>query len=233
LPFASSEPDSSIWYAKKQFVELGCTNIQGYSIDSKSSTYPSFNLDSIRTAALVYIPGGDQLRFMQTISGTGIAPAIRACYQKGGTIAGTSAGAAVMSKKMITGIDLTQPDSSEKSESQSFSSIEANTTQLGEGLGLLTNTIIDQHFIKRKRMNRLLAVAIENPTNPCIGIDESTAIWIKNGKAEVIGESQVVEIRCQGQSKTTSNRKLSGKGIKITIFTEGDRFPIFESKPIQ
>ncbi len=131
---------------------------------------------------------------------------------------------------MITGIDLAVRDSSEKSESQKFSTIEANNTQLSEGLGLLTNSIIDQHFIKRKRMNRLLAIAIENPSNPCIGIDESTAIWVKNRKAEVIGESQVIEIRFQGKPKSNSNRKLSGKGIKITIFTEGDVFPIIEPK---
>ncbi len=66
-----------------------------------------------------------------------------------------------------------------------YRSIEANNDEISRGLGLLEHAIIDQHFIKRMRMNHLIAAAIENPEELLIGIDESTAILVDGDVAHV------------------------------------------------
>src|SRR5690606_26810252 len=97
---------------------------------------------SITNAKMIYISGGDQNRFMDIIAGTAIEKAIHQSYANGNLIAGTSAGAAVMSKLMITGEELKHPNAS-------LRNIESDNIEIGTGLGMLNQVIIDQHFVKR------------------------------------------------------------------------------------
>ena len=220
LPMASAEPDSSFYYARKQFEELGLTNIFKQVYDSSSHSTEQ-KLDSLRNARLIYIPGGDQDRFMKAIAGTPAAEAILENYRNGGMIAGTSAGAAVMSREMITGTELKHPE-----YHSTFRNLEENNLELKPGLGMLKNAIIDQHFVKRSRYNRLLTAVIENPEIVGIGIDESTAILVKGNEAEVVGESQVVVFSNPKSSKKVSKGKLSARGIILDIYVDGDKFEL-------
>ncbi len=220
LPMASAEPDSSFYYAKKQFNELGLNNIfkQVYTGDEVPV---QSKLDSLKNARLIYIPGGDQDRFMKAIAGSPAANVLRENYMNGGMIAGTSAGAAVMSKQMITGTELKHPE-----YHSTFRNLEEDNLELKEGLGMLKNVIIDQHFVKRSRYNRLLTAIIENPEIKGIGIDESTAILVKNGKAEVVGESQVIVFTNPKASKSTSKGKLAARGVVLDIYLDGEKFDL-------
>lgn len=220
LPMASAEPDSSFYYANKQFAELGLKNIFKQVYDSTVITN-SQKLDSLRNARLIYIPGGDQDRFMKAIAGTPAADALKENYKNGGMIAGTSAGAAVMSREMITGTELKHPE-----YHSTFRNLEEQNLELKQGLGMLKNVIIDQHFVKRSRYNRLLTAIIENPEIKGIGIDESTAILVKNGKAEVVGESQVIVFSNPKASKSTSKGKLAARGVVLDIYLDGDKFDL-------
>lgn len=224
LPYASEEQDSSIFFAKKQFDKMGLTRVFGAIVAKNQMVSPSF-LDSISNAKCIYIPGGDQVKFIDIVKSTKIDIAVKKCFKNGGLIAGTSAGAAVMSQKMITGVELKYPSTTENSEKQGFETIEANNIEIADGLGILQNSIIDQHFIKRKRQNRLIAVAIENPNFLCVGIDEATAILVKNNIAEVIGDSQVLTI-LNTQKITTKNNKLSAKNMKLSLYQSSDKFKI-------
>ena len=156
-------------------------------------TPPKPQLDSLRNARLIYISGGDQSRFMSVVLNTSIMDAVHEAYKKGSVISGTSAGAAVMSKKMITGNQKKHPDAD-----GGFVTIEADNIEITEGLGLLKDVIIDQHFMKRQRLNRLVAASVENPDELCIGIDESTAIIVKRKNIRVTGAGQVISIRNMG-----------------------------------
>lgn len=220
LPMSSSEPDTSAYYAKKQFIELGINRVVSFNFDT---VIHKPWVDSLRAAQLIYISGGDQSRFMKVVMDTPIQEAIHAAYRNGATIAGTSAGAAVMSKKMITGTEFKHPE-----YTGNFRTIEANNMELVEGLGLLENAIIDQHFIWRMRMNRLLTVAIENPEATCIGIDESTAILVKDNIAEVVGNYQVITIRNPNDSIRTQNGLLGAEELTVGIHLPGDTFKIIE-----
>ncbi|NEN23204.1 cyanophycinase [Cryomorpha ignava] len=220
LPMSSEEPDTSVFYAKKQFTELGYKNVYGLQFE-KGEKPNQAKTDSIRNARLVYISGGDQSRFMDVVTGTDIEKAIHDAYANGSMVAGTSAGAAVMSKVMITGNELKHPD-----YSSTFRNIEADNIETATGLGMLTTAIIDQHFVKRSRHNRLLSAVIEYPDMLSIGIDESTAILVKNGMAEVVGESQVLVFSNPKKSKVEKNGRLGARGLQLDIYLPGDTFEI-------
>ena len=108
LPMASSEPDTSAYYATKQFLKLGANDIKTFNF-IKGGAIPQSRIDSMVNAGMIYICGGDQSVFMDVVLNTPIYTSIHEAYNKGAMIAGTSAGAAVMSKKMITGNQLRYP----------------------------------------------------------------------------------------------------------------------------
>lgn len=219
LPMASSEPDTSVFYAAKQFIEQGASSIADFRF-SKDEEPPAARLDSLINASLIYITGGDQNRFMEVVAGTAVEEAIKTCYMNGGMIAGTSAGAAVMSEKMITGNELRKSDYLE-----TFRTIEANNIELGTGLGFLTTAIVDQHFVWRSRHNRLITAIIEHPELIGIGIDEATAILVKGNLAEVIGESQVLVYENPDRSFTINkDEKLGARYLRLRVFLPGESF---------
>jgi cyanophycinase len=150
-----------------------------------------------------------------------IAEALENAYRDGAMISGTSAGAAVMSKIMITGDQRNYPD-----YTSTYYNLEKNNMITAEGLGLITNVIIDQHFVKRARNNRLLTAILDYPNHTGIGIDESTAIFVKEGKAEVIGESQVLVYKNIGQIISAYEEKIGGMNLRLDIYLPGDMFEL-------
>jgi cyanophycinase len=219
LPMASSEPDTSVYYAALQFIDQGITNVADFRFTKDQKTTPA-QLDSLENAALIYVTGGDQNVFMEIVAGTSVEEAIRKCFLNGGMIAGTSAGAAVMSEKMITGNELKQTDYRE-----TFRTIEAGNIEIGAGLGLITTAIIDQHFVWRSRHNRLITAVIEHPELKGIGIDEATAILVTGNMAEVVGESQVLIYENSDKTFTKNeNDKLGAKSLRLSVLLPGDIF---------
>ncbi|HKJ49364.1 MAG TPA: cyanophycinase [Christiangramia sp.] len=221
LPMASIEPDSAIFYSTRQFTELGIKpeKINGFNFQKNRQNVEQ--LDSLANASLIYISGGDQNRFMDIVLNSPISDAIERAYQNGATVAGTSAGAAVMSKKMITGDEIKHPE-----YTGDFKTIEAENIELKEGLGLMKNAIIDQHFIKRMRMNRLISTAIENPEEISIGIDESTAILVQNDSAKVLGTSQVIVLRNPKKSEISKKGLLGSRDLQLSVILPGESFSL-------
>lgn len=220
LPMASSVPDSSLMWASEDFMKAGVLKVPGY-VFRKSEIPPGPQLDSLRNAKLIFISGGDQSRFMSVVNSTPIMDAIREAYENGSVIAGTSAGAAVMSRKMITGNQKKHPDTD-----TGFTTIEAENIEIAEGLGLLENAIIDQHFIRRQRLNRLVAASIENPEELCVGIDESTAIVVNGKIARVTGTGQVITIRNSNSIKKVINGLLGTENLQVSVYLPGETFEL-------
>ncbi len=217
LPQASSEPDTSAFWAMKQFTDKGVTNITFFNF-KKGETVQQSTLDSLENAGMIYIAGGDQSLFMGIVLNTPIYNAIHNAYKKGAVIAGTSAGAAVMSKKMITGNQIKHP------KMEGYKTIQQGNVEISEGLGLVTTAIFDQHFIWRERMNRLISVNIENPNELAIGIDESTAILVNGDSATVYGVSQVVVLNAANANTVAANSLLGANGIELNVYLPGQKF---------
>ncbi len=222
LPMSSSVPDTAAYYGVKQFTDLGIKNVFSMNFND-SLDIISKRIDSLKNASLIYISGGDQNRFMEIVDGTHIYDAIHDAYKNGALVAGTSAGAAVMSAKMITGNEFKHPE-----YTGSFRMIEANNIEIRKGLGLVENAVIDQHFIWRMRMNRLISACLENPKETGIGIDESTAILVENNKATVYGKSQVIVLRHKTAETKIVNGLLGAEDLELNVYLPGDSFEIVE-----
>jgi cyanophycinase len=159
---------------------------------------------------------------MKVVLGTPVYDAIHEAYKNGATIAGTSAGAAVMSKYMITGRELR----GDTTYNSTFKKVWDKNIEFTEGLGLINSAIIDQHFIARSRYNRLLSALAQFPDWPSIGIDEATAIIVQGNKVSVAGESQVVVLSKPKDLKITDKGLIKLKNVQFSIYTAGDVFSL-------
>src|SRR3546814_11825572 len=65
---------------------------------------------------------------------------------------------------------------------------------MAPGLGFVRDAIIDQHFAERGRIGRLLGAVAQNPRVLGIGIDEDTAILLRDAALEVLGSGAVYKI---------------------------------------
>lgn len=216
LPMASEVPDVGFGTISAQLKKLDNRTIRNFNF-SKHDVNDKNWVDSLSGAKLIYILGGDQNRFMKSVLNTPVYTAIHQAYQNGATIAGTSAGAAVMSKYMITGKQLLDTVYKE-----TFNKLWDKNIEFAEGMGLLQNTIIDQHFLKRNRYNRLISALAAHPNMVCVGIDESTAIIVHGNKATVAGESQVIRLARPKDIEKTGKGLLKFKQADFGIFTAGD-----------
>lgn len=222
LPMASEQPDAGFDYFCKQMNRLTGASIRNFDY-KKHDVSDATWADSLAKAKLIYILGGDQSRFMKVVLHTPVYTAIHKAYVNGAMIAGTSAGAAVMSRYMITGQQLR--DSVYK---ETFDKLWDQNIEFTEGLGLLQHTIIDQHFLKRNRYNRLVSALADKPGYTCVGIDESTAIIVRGNKATVAGESQVLRFIVPQGAKIsrTARGLLKFEQISLGIYTAGDTMEI-------
>ena len=219
LPMASIEPDTAFYYAKIQFQEV--TDVPVYQVFFDSSgVYPQGLLDTLRGAKLIYMTGGDQNRLMRVGKQTAFKDALKVAYTNGSTIAGTSAGAAVMSKIMITGDQRFVP-----AYEPTFDRLWKDNLLTAEGMGFLENTIIDQHFIARSRYNRILSCLAAYPEKMVIGIDESTAILVEGDSATVVGTSQIVVIE-NTQIIPQTDTLLRLEHVSLSVLPKGSKFKI-------
>jgi cyanophycinase len=185
LPMASEEPDTAAWYTHRQFLELGHQHIKTFNLTLADTV--GAKLDSVAAADMIYICGGDQNRFMEVAAHPAIRQKIKNAFTNGSVIAGTSAGAAVMSKTMITGGQQLEPE-----YESTYSRLMARNAVYTQGLGLLEHAIVDQHFIERSRYNRAVTALHDHPALPVFGIGEATALVLSSAGMEVVGDGQVV-----------------------------------------
>lgn len=216
LPWASSEPDTSAWIASTQFERL--TDMGVISFVTPPDSLSEQEVMQIQNADLIYMSGGDQSRFIEAVDrNPSVVKAIKWASVNGGCVAGTSAGAALMSKIMITGDQVRQPE-----YESTYRQLSTDNAVYSLGLGLIDNAIIDQHFIVRSRHNRLLTALHDRPGNIGIGVDESTALWINTGLATVVGERQVILYYPAEETKSL-NDKIGLRGVTLDVLLPGEQ----------
>ncbi|MBM3305042.1 MAG: cyanophycinase [Candidatus Aminicenantes bacterium] len=167
----------------------------------------------------VWFSGGDQSRLTAALLDTPLHARLRELYRSGGALGGTSAGAAVMSEVMITGDEKRQ-----SAEGREWSTIEADNVVTTRGFGFLPGVIVDQHFIARRRHNRLLSLVLEDQDLIGLGIEESTAVLVRpDGRFEVLGENQVIvyDARRAKTARVPSGR-LGARGMTLHVLVPGD-----------
>jgi len=179
---------------------------------------PPAAIRMIREADLIWMPGGLQGVFMNSISETGIAEAVSERYRAGAVVGGTSAGAAVLSRKMIGGV----------SDLDSLRAGEAPF--LMDGLGLWPDVIVDQHFLQKGRFNRLSLAVLDYPELVGVGIDEETAVVVHGRQFEVLGNGNVtvIDARTASREKLVKGEPAAVKNLKVHVLRSGMKFDFRE-----
>jgi cyanophycinase len=221
IPNASGEPDTACIDMTLEFHELGVSNVECVWLTREQASDPH-SADRLNGATGIYFTGGDQVRVTKALLGTPFHNRLKSLYQAGAVIGGTSAGAALMSEVMITGDERLSKDTV-----RNFLFIKKDNVVTVEGMGFLTKVIIDQHFVKRKRHNRLISVVLEHPTLVGVGIDEATAIIVRPGDTfDVMGEGNVIVYDATGANgiRAEKDGNLGGYNLTMHVLTAGDRY---------
>jgi cyanophycinase len=222
IPNASADPEET---GKSQAAEIAKHTER--KVDWFNVTKENVNQDETRTffegVGGIFFSGGDQSRLTELMNGSRLLELIRDIYAAGGVIGGTSAGAAVQSQMMLTGAE------KRYSGDEVLQHIEGDNIVTAQGFGFIKDAIIDQHFIKRSRQNRLISLVLENPDKIGIGVDEQTAVvHYPDNTYEVIGESQVIIYDAAeaviGPYDPKHPHLLSGHNLKLHILREGQVF---------
>jgi cyanophycinase len=224
---ASSMPAEMRKMYVKAFDEIGFKDVDFIDVENKEQARnPEFS-ERIEQSHAVLFSGGDQFKLSAIIGGTPMVGAIkdRYAHDKDFIIAGTSAGAMVMSKIMIYegGVD---------------EAILKNDLKLTAGLGIFDTCIIDTHFMKRGRFGRLAHAITMNPEALGIGLGEDTAMIIRNGiEAEIHGSGTVViidgaEILNTNITEADDDTPIFVENLKVHMLTKNSRFSIKERKMI-
>ena len=143
--------------------------------------------DLVADYGSVYFTGGDQALITGALAPGGtesrVLKAIRQMQRNGALVAGSSAGAAIMSDVMISG-----GTSLEAATYGVVDDPDQPGMLLEPGLGFFAWGMVDQHFIKRGRLGRLIVGMQASGAKRGFGIDENTALFVEGKRAQVIGE---------------------------------------------
>jgi cyanophycinase len=179
IPTAEPGEDWGEQYVAQSFLtRAGAKHITVVHTRDRAVADSAAFVEPLTKANAVWIEGGRQWRLADAYLGTRTLAELRGVLNRGGVIAGSSAGATIQGSYMVRGAP------------------EGNTIMMAkgheEGFGFLRNTAIDQHTITRHREEDMQAVIAAHPELLGFGIDEGTALVVQGDRARVIGPSKVV-----------------------------------------
>jgi cyanophycinase len=201
------------------FRGLGAGKVEFLPITSREDCDNPEFAEMLDRATGIFMTGGNQLRLSTILGGTLVAQKIRRRNAAGVPVAGTSAGASIMSEHMVAG-------------GNGNSSPSGDGVSLAPGMGLTNAVIIDQHFTQRNRLGRLLSASSYNPFLIGLGIDEDTAAFIgPDDIIEVVGSGTVTVVDAGAMTYSSMwqagrNDALSLLGLKLDVLGEGCRYDL-------
>jgi cyanophycinase len=220
---ASHKPEGYFDDYRRAFEDLEIGELVELYLENRCEAEAKEKLAVLDEAAGVFFSGGDQLRITSQVGDTPIEKKVRALFERGGLIAGTSAGATAMSETMLV-------------RGASAETHRIGDLHMAPGLGLIRDVIIDQHFAERGRFGRLLGAIAHNPRVLGLGIDEDTAAIVEGHCFEVIGSGAVYVF--DGQHVTHSNiaearpeRVLSLHDVRVHVLGTGNGFDFGTRQP--
>lgn len=209
----------------KLFKRLGAGKVVSLDIPSRQQAQLPETSEVILSSGGVFFTGGDQLRITSLLGGTEVDYALHEAYRRGTVIAGTSAGASVMSATMIIGGD-------------GDSTPQQSSISMGPGMGLVREVVIDQHFAQRGRLGRLVSTVAQQPAMLGVGIDEDTAVIINSkGEMKVIGSQTVTIVdgnNCEhtNVSEAKPEQPLALTGLTVHILPEGYGYDLQDKRAL-
>jgi cyanophycinase len=197
-----------------QFLALGAQSAKALEFRQRSQAGTSELVELLRDATGIFIAGGNQMRLSMLYGGTPLEAELLSAYRRGCLVGGTSAGAAILSKTMI-------------SNGKGGPTPREGIVQLCPGLGFTDKFTFDQHFRQRDRLGRLAYVVAMHPGISGVGIDEDTAAIVEADESITVYGSGAVTIVDGGQIAGSDVSEIEHKGpvaisnLKIHILTHG------------
>ncbi|HUH11908.1 MAG TPA: cyanophycinase [Longimicrobiales bacterium] len=218
IPTASATPERSMRGQVDRFEEHGGAGVAvgvPLSVDEPDAAHDPEVVARLSACGGFYFTGGVQSRITRLLrpggASTPALDAIRARHRAGALVAGSSAGAAIMSDPMIAG------GSSARALERG---VIGGGVSVAPGLGFFTG-LTDQHFLARGRIGRLLVAVLQlEGTRLGFGIDENTALVVEGGKARVVGASGVVVVDAREARRDPAGH--GGTGLRVTLLGAGD-----------
>ena len=220
---ATDEPDKAFDRYRAAFRDLDVKYVVHLHIDCREDADDPAKLKLLDGAAGLFFTGGDQLRITARLGSTKVEEKIRELRSKGGVIAGTSAGASVMSETMLVG-------------GNSEQTLRLGGLEMAPGLGFVKGVLIDQHFAERGRFGRMAGAVAHNPRMLGLGVDENTAAVIEDHHFTVIGcgAVYVLDAGAVSHSNIADGRTLevlSLHDMVVHILQPGDGFDLVDRRP--
>ncbi len=229
LPTASADPQRTAQLTAEQLQRRGALTETlpiapqwpgSSAADALAQAHEARWVTLINQARGVFLTGGEQNRQMDTLRPQGretpVLAALRALLARGGVIAGTSAGAAVMSETAIRGLD------------EPFDALlrPLDASELGTGFGLApVDLVTDQHFLKRGRVARLLRVLLQSGRTLGLGVEEDSAAVLRDGVVQAIGARGLLVIDSSA-AQVQQAAPLAVTGVRLTYVDRSDRFDL-------
>jgi len=222
---ASEEPHALWEEYESAFRSLDVPHVHRLDIESREDASSPSALRILDGATGVFFTGGDQLKITSQIGDTPTFARVQEIYARGGVVAGTSAGASVMSETMLVanGSDMSDPV--------------RPPLLFAPGLGFASEMLIDQHFSERGRMARLIGAISQHPRVLGVGIDEDTALILEEERHfRVLGAGGVYVVDASRATRsaigeTSAERRSSTFGIRVHMLSQGDRFDLSTRTP--
>jgi cyanophycinase len=203
---------------KNRFESFGFEKVTILQTRSKKTANKDNFAEPLRKANGVWIMGGRQWRLNDSYLNSLIHLELIGLLQRGGVIAGTSAGATIQGSYLVRG------------------DTRKNTIMVGDhekGLRFIRNIAVDQHLLARNRHFDMFEVLDEYPELLGIGLDENTGIIVRQDTFEVVGESYVAiydGTRWSAERDTIYNLKEGQR--QFYFLKKGDRYNLRERKVI-
>ena len=221
IPTASSLGDEVVEVYDALFRRLGAAEVRASRPESREEAADPDLVKVLDEATGVFMTGGNQLKLSAIICGTPVGDAVVRAHQRGAVVGGTSAGASIQSSHMVAfGVGGTTP--------------KQRMTQVAAGLGLLSTTVIDQHFDQRNRYGRLLMIVAQSPQLLGIGVDEDTCATVTvedghevlrvsgRGAVTILDPAQLVTDAYQAKRSTP----LLASGVVLHVLPAGTSYDL-------
>jgi cyanophycinase len=158
------------------FIEKGFKQVTVLHTRDRAEANSRAFIKPIKEAKGIWFSGGRQWRHADSYLDTRTHKAFFDLLNRGGVIAGSSAGATIQGSYLARG------------------DTRKNTIMMGdheEGLAFISNIAIDQHLFARNRQFDMFEILEHRPELLGIGLDEDTGIIVEGDQFTVFGKSYV------------------------------------------
>ena len=222
VPAASSFEDAGERY-KALFLGMGAQRADVLYLPDRAAAASPEVAEILDDVTGIFLTGGNQMRLASIVAGTPLARKVKQRNREGAVVAGTSAGASILSSHMVA-------------FGASGPSPRMRMAQMTAGFDLIPGVVIDQHFRQRDRFGRLLALVAGSPSLLGIGVDEDTAAVFTDDKLEVLGRNSVTIV--DGTHIVSDIHRVKGhgaitvSGAVIHVLSAGNSFDLIERRLI-